>query len=82
MELTVKNGSGGVMLSAAVINRTSNLVLGSTLVYTDNMVNRIVSGGRAGFRVTTADPSTFVEIDNFSAVVIPDPPRGTLVSVR
>jgi hypothetical protein len=82
MELTVKNGNGGVALSAAVINRTNNLVAGSILTYTDNTVSNIVSGGRTGFRVETANPSTFVEIDNFSAVVVPDPPGGTLVAIR
>lgn len=56
--------------------------MGGTIAYSDTAANRVTTGGRFGARVQIASTVTYTDFDNLAATLIPDPPRGTIVTVR
>jgi hypothetical protein len=83
LSLTLQNVGGNVVIASSIKNRATGAAVGGTITFTDSDAGRVTSAGRVGLRVQTSSYSlTYADFDNFSAVIIPDPPRGTLVSVR
>lgn len=82
IELGVRNLSdGNVSLGARIADRATGSTVGPAIAYTDTAANRVAAGGRLYLTLQTSSSSSSY-IDDFKAVVVPDPPPGTVMTVQ